>query len=161
MNIRIGHGYDSHRFEGPGPLILGSLDIPHEQGFSAHSDGDVVLHAVTDAVLGALAAGDIGEHFPDTDPANKGQSSDAFLRHAMNLAAMRGFRVGNLDVTILAEVPKLSPHKQPMAEAIAELLCVDVSHVSIKAKTNERMGFVGRREGIAVMASVLMMGDVN
>ncbi len=157
MDIRIGQGYDSHRFAGEGPLRLGTLDVDYPQGFAAHSDGDVVLHAITDAILGALAAGDIGDHFPDTDPQFKGASSDQFLRHAISLAAAAGYHVGNLDVTILAEAPKLSPHKKPMAEAIAALLGADVSRISIKAKTNETMGFVGRREGIAVMATVLLV----
>ncbi|MCD4825600.1 MAG: 2-C-methyl-D-erythritol 2,4-cyclodiphosphate synthase [Phycisphaerae bacterium] len=154
--IRIGFGYDSHRFAGDGPLTLGGVRIEHEKGFAAHSDGDVVLHALTDAILGGLAAGDIGEHFPDTDPQYKNADSAVFLRHANKLAADAGYSVGNCDITILAESPKLGPHKAAIAANIAEILNIEPGCVSVKAKTNETMGFIGRAEGIAVMANVLL-----
>jgi 2-C-methyl-D-erythritol 4-phosphate cytidylyltransferase/2-C-methyl-D-erythritol 2,4-cyclodiphosphate synthase len=133
--------------------------VEHDKGLSAHSDGDVVLHALTDAVLGAIAAGDIGEHFPDSDPKWEGASSSVFLQHARELAAGKGYRVENCDITILAEKPKLSPYKPKMAARIAEILDIPAHGVSVKAKTNEGMGFVGRGEGIACLATVLLVKD--
>ncbi|MBS3734391.1 MAG: 2-C-methyl-D-erythritol 2,4-cyclodiphosphate synthase [Phycisphaerae bacterium] len=156
---RIGSGYDSHRFatDGAGrPLILGGVRLADDGGLAGHSDGDTVLHAVTDAILGALAAGDIGEHFPDDDPRWSGADSSAFVRHAVELAGNRGLAVGNCDVTVLAERPKLGDHKPAMARRIAELLGVAADRVSVKAKTNEQMGFVGRGEGIAAFAAVML-----
>ncbi|MBN1554751.1 MAG: 2-C-methyl-D-erythritol 2,4-cyclodiphosphate synthase [Phycisphaerae bacterium] len=156
---RTGLGYDSHRFGRGKDLMLGGVTVEHDQGLAAHSDGDVVLHALTDAILGAIAAGDIGEHFPDTDPKWGGAAGGVFLQHAREAAAAKGYRVGNCDITILAEAPKLSPYKPKMAARIAELLDIPAHGVSIKAKTNEGMGFVGRGEGIACLASVLLVRE--
>ncbi|MFW6132302.1 MAG: 2-C-methyl-D-erythritol 2,4-cyclodiphosphate synthase [Planctomycetota bacterium] len=156
---RIGLGYDSHGFaadETDRPLVLGGVVVAPTGGLSGHSDGDAVLHAITDAILGALAAGDIGEHFPDDDPRWAGADSSAFVRHAVALGAARGLVVGNCDVTVLAERPKLGEHKPAMARRIAELLGVGADCVAVKAKTNERMGFIGRGEGIAAIAAVTL-----
>jgi 2-C-methyl-D-erythritol 2,4-cyclodiphosphate synthase len=156
---RTGLGYDSHRFAPNRPLVLGGVRVEHDKGLGAHSDGDVVLHALTDAIFGALAAGDIGEHFPDTDPKWANTDSSVFLQRAREQAAGKGYRVGNCDITILAEEPKLSPYKPKMAARIAEMLDVPAHVVSVKAKTNEHMGFVGRSEGIACLASVLLVEE--
>jgi 2-C-methyl-D-erythritol 2,4-cyclodiphosphate synthase len=154
--FRVGFGYDSHRFQAGRELVLGGVRIEHSAGLAGHSDADAVLHAVTDAVLGALAAGDIGELFPDTDPRWAGADSSVFLAEAVRLADQRGCRVANCDVTVLAEAPKLGPYKRLMAERIAELLGVDAAAVGVKAKTNEQMDAVGRREGIVALAAVLL-----
>ncbi len=159
--IRIGTGYDSHRFQAGRPLWLAGVEIPSSQGLAGHSDADVVLHAVTDALLGALGEGDIGEHFPDTDPQWANAASGQFVSHAVGLARQAGLVVGNCDVTILAEAPKLSPHKDAMKAKLAELLEVSPARVAIKAKTNEGMGFVGREEGIVAMAAVLLQEPVS
>lgn len=156
---RIGLGYDSHRFGPRRALVLGGVRIDHDRGLAGHSDADAVLHAITDAILGALAAGDIGEHFPDDDPRLRDADSSQFVAHAVKLAGETHLRVANCDVTILAEQPKLSAYKQQMRTRIAELLRVGTEDVSIKAKTNEGMGFVGRGEGIAAIASVMLAGD--
>ena len=153
---RIGLGYDSHRFSAGRPLVLGGVRIDYELGLAGHSDADAVLHAVTDAILGAIASGDIGQMFPDTDPQWAGADSGQFVRQALELARQRRFRVANCDVTVIAERPKLAPHRQAMRENIAKLLRLEVDAVSVKAKTNEAMGFVGRGEGIAAMAAVLL-----
>ena len=155
---RVGLGYDSHRFAAGRPLVLGGVVVEHDRGLAGHSDGDAALHAITDAVLGAIAAGDIGEHFPDTDPRWAGADSAAFLTSAVALAAERGLHAVNCDVTIIAEAPRLGLHKQEMRDRIAGLLGLGVEDVSVKAKTNERMGFVGRSEGIAAMAVVMLAG---
>ena len=157
--LRIGLGYDSHRFAVGRPLVLGGVRIEHEQGLAGHSDADAVLHAVTDAILGALAAGDVGEVFPDSDPRWADVDSAVFVAEAMRLAAEQGCKVVNCDVTVLAEAPRLGPYKRRMAERIAELLGVAPEAVSVKAKTNERMGAIGRREGVAAMAAVLLAAD--
>jgi 2-C-methyl-D-erythritol 4-phosphate cytidylyltransferase/2-C-methyl-D-erythritol 2,4-cyclodiphosphate synthase len=136
--------------------VLGGLRIEHEQGLAGHSDADAVLHAITDAILGAIAAGDIGELFPDSDPRWAGADSSAFVLHALHLAERQRLFVGNCDVTVLAEAPKLGPLKKAMAARIAELLACPADRVCVKAKTNERMGFVGRSEGIAAFAVVLL-----
>ena len=154
---RIGLGYDSHRFEPDRQLMLGGLRIEHQRGLAGHSDGDAVLHAITDAVLGAIAAGDIGEIFPDTDPQWRDTDSSLFLKHAMRLAKEKGYAVGNCDVTILAQQPKLAPYKQQIQTRIAELLEAGRDRVSVKAKTNELMGFIGRGEGIAALAVVTLI----
>ncbi len=156
---RIGFGYDSHRFQAGRPLVLGGVQIEHDRGLAGHSDADAALHAVTDAILGAMAAGDIGELFPDSDPELAGTHSAAFVRHAIARAADRGFRVANGDVTIIAESPILAPYKQTMRDNIAGMLGVDPEAVSVKAKTNEAMGFVGRGEGIAAFAVVLLVAQ--
>ena len=152
--LRAGFGYDSHRFAAEGQLVLGQVQIAGQRGLVGHSDADVVLHAVTDAVLGAVAAGDIGELFPDTDPQWRDAESGQFVRRAVNIASDKGYRVVNCDVTVLADEPKLQPYKLPMRQNIAELLGTGLDDVSVKAKTNEGMGFIGRGEGIAAVAVV-------
>jgi 2-C-methyl-D-erythritol 2,4-cyclodiphosphate synthase len=154
--FRIGLGFDSHRFAAGRALVLGGVRIEHESGLAGHSDADAVLHAVTDAVLGAIAAGDIGERFPDTDPRWAGADSSIFLAEAVALAEAAGWRPANCDVTVVAEAPKLGPHKRRMAGRIAELLGLPPEAVSVKAKTAEKMGALGRREGLAALAAVLM-----
>jgi 2-C-methyl-D-erythritol 2,4-cyclodiphosphate synthase len=150
--IRVGIGYDSHRFEEGRPLVLGGIRIPHPRGLAGHSDADVVAHALIDAILGAAAAGDIGQHFPDTDPKWKGADSMALLRSAHQLVRGRGYALAQADLTIITEQPQLSPHLAAMAAKLAERLGAPPGSVSIKAKTNEGMGFIGRGEGIAVIA---------
>jgi 2-C-methyl-D-erythritol 2,4-cyclodiphosphate synthase len=150
--IRVGIGYDSHRFEDGRPLVLGGISIPHPRGLAGHSDADAVAHALIDAILGAAAAGDIGQHFPDTDPKWKGADSMALLRSAHQLVRERGYALAQADLTIITEQPQLSPHLAAMAAKLAERLGAPPGSVSIKAKTNEGMGFVGRGEGIAVIA---------
>lgn len=160
MTLRIGHGYDVHRFGGDKPLRLGGVAIPHDRGIAAHSDGDVALHALCDAMLGALALGDIGKHFPDTDPNYAGADSAELLQHCAALVEARGFRLGNADITIAAQKPKLAPYIDAMRLRIAELLKVELSQISVKATTTEKLGFVGREEGIAVDAVVLLASHV-
>lgn len=155
--IRIGHGFDVHRFGGDGPCILGGVKVPYEQGLIAHSDGDVVLHAVADALLGAIAAGDIGRHFPDTDPQFKGVDSRILLRDVFARVKNSGFKLGNLDVTILAQAPKMAPHIPAMCINLAADLESGLSQVNVKATTTEKLGFTGRKEGIAVEAVVLLV----
>ncbi len=156
MSIRIGHGYDVHKFAGQGPITLGGVKIPYEQGLLAHSDGDVALHALCDALLGALALGDIGKHFPDTDPAFSNVDSRNLLRHVANLLEQQNYQLGNLDLTIVAQAPKMAPHIQAMRENIAKDLQADISQVNVKATTTEKLGFAGRKEGIATYAVVLL-----
>jgi 2-C-methyl-D-erythritol 2,4-cyclodiphosphate synthase len=154
--MRIGHGYDVHRF-GEGDFItLGGVRISHSAGLLAHSDGDVLLHALSDALLGAAALGDIGKHFPDTDPAFKGADSRVLLRHVLDQVLAKGWKVGNVDATIIAQAPKMAPHIESMRGLIAEDLQVDLDQVNVKATTTERLGFVGREEGIAVHAVALL-----
>ncbi|WP_392560713.1 2-C-methyl-D-erythritol 2,4-cyclodiphosphate synthase [Orbus mooreae] len=154
--MRIGHGFDVHRFGNEGPLTLGGVKVPYEQGFLAHSDGDVVLHAVTDAILGALALGDIGKHFPDTDNQYKGIDSRILLKKAFDLIRSKGYIISNLDVTIIAQEPKMQPHIPQMRINIAEDLQAHFDLVSVKATTTEKLGFTGRKEGIACEAVVLL-----
>ncbi|TKB55434.1 2-C-methyl-D-erythritol 2,4-cyclodiphosphate synthase [Ferrimonas aestuarii] len=154
--IRIGHGFDVHKFGGEGPVTLAGVKVPYEQGLLAHSDGDVVLHAISDALLGALALGDIGHHFPDTDPEFKGADSRVLLRHCFSLVRERGFKLGNLDVTIIAQAPKMAPHIEAMRRNVADDLEAELSQVNVKATTTEKLGFTGRAEGIAVEAVVLV-----
>ncbi|WP_324709030.1 2-C-methyl-D-erythritol 2,4-cyclodiphosphate synthase [Pseudomonas citronellolis] len=154
--MRIGHGYDVHRF-GEGDFItLGGVRIPHKFGLIAHSDGDVLLHALSDALLGACALGDIGKHFPDTDPRFKGADSRALLRHVVALVHEKGYVIGNVDATIIAQAPKMAPHIEAMRGSIAEDLQVDLDQVNVKATTTEKLGFTGREEGIAVHAVALL-----
>lgn len=154
--MRIGHGYDVHRF-GEGEFItLGGVRIPHKFGLIAHSDGDVLLHALSDALLGACALGDIGKHFPDTDPQFKGADSRALLRHVLSLVEAKGWKVENVDTTIIAQAPKMAPHIQSMRETIAADLKVGLDQVNVKATTTEKLGFTGREEGIAVHAVALL-----
>jgi 2-C-methyl-D-erythritol 2,4-cyclodiphosphate synthase len=155
--MRIGSGFDVHAF-GPGDFVmLGGVRVAHTQGVVAHSDGDVVLHALTDALLGAAGLGDIGQHFKDTDPRWKGQDSKHFVRAVMEMLRARKLRVGNADVTVLAERPKLSPVRDEIRRQVAALLEVDVDRVNVKATTTEKLGFLGRAEGIAAQAVVLLV----
>lgn len=156
MNIRIGQGFDVHAFGDGDHVMLGGVRIPHGRGVVAHSDGDVVLHALCDAMLGALALGDIGRHFPPSDPRWRDADSRMFLRHCRALVEARGYGVGNVDVTVMAERPKVGPHADAMREYIAADLAVGIDAVSIKATTTERLGFTGREEGIAAMAVCLL-----
>lgn len=159
METRFGTGFDVHRF-GPGDhVMLCGVRVPHDRGFVAHSDGDVALHALTDAVLGALAEGDIGRWFPPSDPQWRGASSDRFLRHALDRAAARGFVVASLDVTIICERPKIGPHADAMRARIAAIARCEVSRVSVKATTTEGLGFTGRAEGIAAQAAAALRGS--
>ena len=155
--MRIGSGIDVHAF-GPGDFVmLGGVRVAHTQGVVAHSDGDVVLHALTDALLGAAGLGDIGQHFKDTDPRWKGADSKHFVRAVMDMLRARKLRVGNADVTVLAERPKLAPVRDDIRRQVAELLQVSVEHVNVKATTTEKLGFLGRSEGIAAQAVVLLL----
>lgn len=154
--MRIGHGYDVHRLVDDRKLIIGGVVIPWEKGLLGHSDADVLLHAVADALLGALAMGDIGKHFPDTDPAFKGADSMKLLEHVVGLVAARGYRVGNLDATIIAQKPKMAPHIQAMRENIARICGVEPDRINVKATTEEGLGFTGIGEGISTHAVVLM-----
>ncbi|WP_076543017.1 2-C-methyl-D-erythritol 2,4-cyclodiphosphate synthase [Shewanella sp. UCD-KL21] len=159
MNIRIGHGFDVHKFGGDKPLILGGVTVPYETGLIAHSDGDVVLHAVSDAILGAMALGDIGKHFPDTDAEFEGADSRVLLRHCFALAQAKQFYIGNLDVTVIAQAPKMLPHIDAIRQCLAEDLCTNIDNINVKATTTEKLGFTGRKEGIAVESVVLMVRD--
>ena len=150
--MRVGMGYDVHRLAEGEELWLGGIRIEHERGLAGHSDADVALHAIVDALLGAIANGDIGSHFPPSDPQWKGASSDRFLAHAARLVTDAGYAVGNIDLTIICEAPKIGPHRQAMRERIADLLGVDINAISVKATTTERLGFTGRGEGIAAQA---------
>lgn len=159
MKIRIGHGYDVHRFGEGEAVTLGGVRIPHARGLIAHSDGDVALHALCDALLGALALGDIGKHFPDTDPAYKNADSVQLLQRVYALVAARGYALQNADITVLAEKPKLASHIPGMQQIIAGALNVEAGDISIKATTGEKIGFIGREEGIAAYAVVLLAAD--
>lgn len=150
--VRVGSGYDVHRLAAGEELWLGGLRIEHSHGLAGHSDADVAIHALVDAILGAIGAGDIGSHFPPSDAAWKGASSDRFLIHAVHLAAQAGYRIGNVDLTIICEAPKIGPHREAMRSRLAELLGTGPDAVSIKATTTERLGFTGRGEGIAAQA---------
>jgi 2-C-methyl-D-erythritol 2,4-cyclodiphosphate synthase len=155
--MRIGHGYDVHRLVAGRKLIMGGVDIPWEKGLLGHSDADVLLHAISDAILGALGEGDIGRHFPDTDAAYKGADSMKLLAHVVRLAEGRGYRLGNLDATIIAQQPKMAPHIATMRANIAGVLNAAVEQVNVKATTEEGLGFSGRGEGISAHAVVLMV----
>ncbi len=154
--MRIGHGYDVHAFGAGDKIVIGGVVIPHAQGLVAHSDGDVLLHALCDALLGAIGAGDIGKHFPDTDAAYKGADSRALLRMVYAKVKAAGYRLGNADMTVIAQAPKMAPHIEAMRAFIAEDLNSDVSQVNVKATTTEKLGFTGRKEGIACEAVVLL-----
>ena len=156
-SMRIGHGYDVHRFCEGTFITLGGVKIPHKFGLLAHSDGDVLLHALSDALLGAASLGDIGRHFPDTDPAFKGADSRALLRHVLGLIQAKGYVVGNVDATIVAQAPKMAPHIETMRACIAEDLQIELDQVNVKATTTEKLGFTGREEGIAVHAVALLV----
>lgn len=155
--MRIGQGFDAHRFKSGGRLVLGGVEIPHDKGMAAHSDGDVVIHALCDAILGALALGDIGKHFPDSDAEFEGIDSRILLRKVMTLIAEQDYTINNADITIIAQEPKLAPHIDAMRTVLAEDMQTERQNLSIKATTTEGMGFTGRGEGIAAMASVLLV----
>lgn len=157
--MRIGHGFDVHAFDEGDFITLGGMKIPHSHGLKAHSDGDVALHALADALLGAAALGDIGQHFPDTDEQWKGADSRMLLRHVVSLVADKGYRVGNVDITIIAQAPKMAPHIGDMRAAIAADLQVRTDDVNVKATTTEKLGYVGRKEGIAVHAVALLLNS--
>ncbi|NUF50271.1 2-C-methyl-D-erythritol 2,4-cyclodiphosphate synthase [Gilliamella sp. ESL0250] len=154
--MRIGHGFDVHKFGGEGPITLAGVKIPYQYGLVAHSDGDVVLHAITDALIGALALGDIGKLFPDTDPKYKGIDSRILLTEVYSLVQAKGYELVNLDTTIIAQEPKMRPHVDQMRVNIAEDLKVHFDQISVKATTTEQLGFTGRKEGIACQAVVLL-----
>ena len=158
MEIRIGHGYDVHRLTEGRKLILGGVEIPWERGLLGHSDADVLLHAVTDALLGAAGLGDIGRHFPDTDPDLEGIDSMILLRKAVEMLEARGYSVGNVDATVIAQKPKLAPYIDRMRDGIAEALRVAPQKVNVKATTEEHLGFTGREEGISAHAVCLIIG---
>lgn len=154
--IRIGQGYDVHRFNAGDHIILGGVKIAYEKGLEAHSDGDVALHALADALLGAAALGDIGKHFPDTDPEFKGADSRVLLRHVYQIIQDKGYKLINADITIIAQAPKMAPHIEAMCRNIADDLKADIDGINVKATTTEKLGFEGRKEGIAVQAAVLI-----
>lgn len=157
MNIRIGQGYDVHAFGDGDHVVIGGIRVPHERGVLAHSDGDVVIHALCDAMLGALALGDIGTHFPPSDPQWKDADSRAFLRHCNTLIDECGWRLGNADITVICERPRIGPHAQKMRALLAGDLGCEIDAVSIKATTSETLGFTGRGEGLAAMATCLLL----
>ena len=147
--LRIGHGYDVHAFSDNRKCIIGGVEIPYEKGLLGHSDADVLLHAISDSLLGAAALGDIGEHFPDTDPAFKGADSLVLLKNVVDLIHSKGYKVNNIDATIIAQAPKMAPHIEQMRQNIAVALQVDIDFVNVKATTEEKLGFTGRKEGIS------------
>ncbi len=156
VQIRIGQGMDVHAFEEGDHVTLAGIKIPHTHGLKAHSDGDVVLHALSDALLGALALGDIGQHFPDTDVQFKGADSRVLLKHVYQLILDRGYALNNADITVACERPKLAKYNLEMRQSIADVLDVDVTQISVKATTTEKLGFTGRQEGILATATVLV-----
>ena len=157
MDIRTGNGFDVHAFGEGDHVMLCGIAIPHERGLKGHSDADVGLHTLTDAIYGALAEGDIGTHFPPSDPQWKGAESHIFLSHAVELAASKGFTISNSDLTLICEEPKIGPHASAMRARLAELLRIDLDRISVKATTTERLGYTGRKEGIAAMARVTLV----
>lgn len=159
--MRVGQGFDVHQLVSGRPLIIGGVHIPYEKGLDGHSDADVLLHAITDAILGAAGLGDIGRHFPDTDPQYRGADSRVLLSEAAARVRQAGFRIGNIDATIIAQAPRMAPHIGMMEEVIAAALDVEVSRVNVKAKTSERLGFTGRGEGIAAQAVALVLTDTQ
>ncbi|MEC5307118.1 2-C-methyl-D-erythritol 2,4-cyclodiphosphate synthase [Bacillus thuringiensis] len=154
--FRIGQGFDVHEFAEGRPLIIGGITIPHEKGLIGHSDADVLLHTIADACLGAIAAGDIGKHFPDTDPAFKDADSAVLLQKVWGFVREQGYELGNLDCTIIAQKPKMAPHIENMRKRISELLETSIDNINVKATTTEKLGFTGREEGIASQAVVLL-----
>jgi len=159
MDFRIGYGYDLHRLEEGRPCIIGGVELPHDKGLLGHSDADVLLHAITDALLGALALGDIGTWFPDTDPEYSGADSGELLREVCRMVGDKGWRIGNVDATVIAEQPRLNPHIETIRQSVAALLQVEVGRVSVKATTSEKLGFLGAGEGIAAHAVALVKTD--
>jgi 2-C-methyl-D-erythritol 4-phosphate cytidylyltransferase/2-C-methyl-D-erythritol 2,4-cyclodiphosphate synthase len=157
MDIRLGNGFDVHAFGPGGFVILCGVEIPHDHGLLGHSDADVAMHAVTDALYGALAEGDIGRHFPPSDPQWKGAASAVFLEHAVQRVMERGFAISNVDCTLICEYPKIGPHAPAMRARMAELMRIEADRVSVKATTSERLGFTGRGEGIAALATAALV----
>lgn len=157
MDIRLGNGYDVHAFEDGDHVILCGIKVPHTAKLKGHSDADVAMHAITDALYGALAEGDIGRHFPPSDPQWKGAASDIFLKHAVDLVRAKGFSVSNIDCTIVCERPKIGPHAAAMQKRLAEIMSLDAVRISVKATTSERLGFTGREEGIASIATAALV----
>ena len=157
MDVRLGNGYDVHRFGDGDHVILCGVKVPHDRGLQGHSDADVGMHAVTDAIYGALAQGDIGQHFPPSDPQWKGAASEIFLRHAVELAKQMGYRISNVDCTLVCEYPKIGPHAVAMREKMSEIMGLRADQVSVKATTSERLGFTGRSEGIASLATACLV----
>ena len=157
MNIRVGEGWDTHALVEGRPLMLGGVQIPFEKGLLGHSDADVLLHAICDAILGALALGDIGKHFPDTDAAYKGADSKLLLTHVIGLMKSKGYKVGNIDATLCLEKPKIMPYVDQMRETIAGICNVSIDDISVKATTNETMGYVGRMDGVNAYAVALLL----
>ncbi|MFE7064796.1 2-C-methyl-D-erythritol 2,4-cyclodiphosphate synthase [Sutcliffiella sp. NPDC057660] len=155
--FRIGQGFDVHQFAEGRPLILGGITIPYEKGLLGHSDADVLLHTISDACLGAVGEGDIGKHFPDTDPAFKNADSAVLMQQVWEIVKEKGYTLGNVDCTIIAQKPKMAPHIETMRARIAELLEADIEQVNVKATTTEKLGFTGREEGIAAQAAVLLI----
>ncbi|MBZ5202945.1 2-C-methyl-D-erythritol 2,4-cyclodiphosphate synthase [Planomicrobium chinense] len=155
--MRIGQGYDVHQLAEGRPFILGGIEIPHDRGLLGHSDADVLLHTITDAALGAIGGGDIGKHFPDTDPEFKDADSRKLLTHIWQYVKEQGYELGNVDCTVIAQKPKLAPYIEQMRESIASLLEADISQVNVKATTSEHLGFTGREEGIAALAVILLV----
>ena len=156
MSLRVGQGFDVHRLVAGRKLVIGGVEIPYERGLLGHSDADVLLHAICDALLGAAALGDIGKHFPDSDPRYKGIDSRELLRHVARLLKERGYSVGNVDATIIAQAPRMAPHIPKMVQNIAADLAIDAAAVNVKATTTEELGFTGRGEGIAAQAICLL-----
>ena len=156
-DIRVGYGYDVHQFSTGRKLILGGIEIPHDRGLQGHSDADVLLHAITDAILGALALGDIGTHFPDTDSAWKDAYSAQLLQASYAMVTQKGFQLSNIDSTVVAEEPRLKPFIAQIQDRISKILSISPYRVSIKATTSEKMGFVGRGEGVAAMCTILLV----
>jgi len=159
MDIRLGNGFDVHAFCDGDHVMLCGVAVPHDRGLLGHSDADVGMHAITDAIYGALAEGDIGRHFPPSDPQWKGAESHIFLRHAVALAAEKGFRVSNIDCTLICERPKVGPHAEAMQEALATITGIEAGRISVKATTSERLGFTGRGEGIAAIATATLVSE--
>ncbi|WP_053217637.1 2-C-methyl-D-erythritol 2,4-cyclodiphosphate synthase [Virgibacillus senegalensis] len=157
--FRIGQGFDVHQFAEGRPCIIGGVDIPYEKGLLGHSDADVLLHTIADACLGAIGEGDIGKHFPDTDPAFKDADSERLLIHVWQLVKEKGYKLGNLDCTVIAQAPKMAPYIDEIRTNICRILDVDVMQVNVKATTTEKLGFPGRKEGIAAQAVVLLHND--
>lgn len=154
--LRIGHGYDVHAFADNRRCIIGGVDIPYEKGLLGHSDADVLLHAISDSLLGAAAMGDIGKHFPDTDPEFEGADSLVLLKYVVKLISEKGYKVNNIDATVIAQAPKMAPHIEQMRKKIADALQVDVDCVNVKATTEERLGFTGRKEGVSAHCVCLL-----
>ena len=157
MKVRLGNGYDVHKF-GPGDhVVLCGVKVPHDQTLMGHSDADVGMHAITDAIYGALAAGDIGRHFPPSDPQWKGAASEIFLKHAVQLARDAGFVISNVDCTLVCEFPKIGPHAEAMRATLADIMDLPIEDISVKATTSEKLGFTGRGEGIAAIATAALV----